>query len=124
MAAARSPPPSEPANVEFLRPTASPRSRRSAALFDIQIRPLSKDPGEGRPAVQGVGEGLADLGPARDSRVLDAQPSLELADQRLRPLLPDCQAPLGRLAVDLTLDREQLVDAPDRLSREWRLRDR
>jgi hypothetical protein len=55
--------------------------------------------------------------------MLDAQPSLELSDQRLCPLLPDCQALLGRLAVDLTLDCEQLVDALDRLGRDRRLRD-
>src|SRR3712207_8179911 len=42
--------------------------------------------------------------------LLDTQPSLELADQGPRPLLPDRQALRGRLAVDLTLDREQLVD--------------
>src|SRR5437763_13039924 len=48
---------------------------------------------------------LTDLGLAREPRVLDAQPGLELGDQGLGPLLPDRQALPGGLAVDLALDR-------------------
>ena len=39
IAAARSPPRSEPAKSQFLRPMAMPRSARSAALLVKQMRP-------------------------------------------------------------------------------------
>src|SRR2546421_11519733 len=42
IAAARSPPRSEPANNHARRPRAIPRNARSAALFDRQIRPSSR----------------------------------------------------------------------------------
>src|SRR5437899_12289282 len=42
MAAARRPPSSEPAKVQFLLPTATARSSRSAALFDMHRRPSSR----------------------------------------------------------------------------------
>src|SRR4029077_13650524 len=42
MAAARSPPRSEPAKSHDFLPRAMPRSARSAALFDKQIRPSSR----------------------------------------------------------------------------------
>jgi len=42
IAAARSPPRSEPANSRALRPIAMPRSARSAALLVRQIRPSSR----------------------------------------------------------------------------------
>src|SRR4029077_17299515 len=42
MIAARSPPRSEPANSHDLRPSAMPRSSRSAALLVKQIRPSSR----------------------------------------------------------------------------------
>jgi hypothetical protein len=74
--------------------------------------------------VEAVGDRLADLSLARDPLVLDAQPSLELDHQGPRPLLSDRQALLGRLAVDLALDREQLIDPPYRLGRDRRLADR
>src|SRR6476469_2690220 len=56
--------------------------------------------------------------------MLDTQPGLEPGDQGLCPLLPHRQALLGRLAVDLALDREQLVDPPYRLGRDRRLAER
>src|SRR5439155_166651 len=40
--AARSPPRSEPQNSQDLRPKAMPRTPRSAALFDRQMRPSSR----------------------------------------------------------------------------------
>jgi hypothetical protein len=42
MAAARSPPRSDPANNQALRPSAMPRSARSAALLVKQMRPSSR----------------------------------------------------------------------------------
>ena len=42
--AARSPPRSEPAKSQFLRPMAMPRSARSAALLVKQIRPSLRKP--------------------------------------------------------------------------------
>jgi hypothetical protein len=42
IAAARSPPRSDPAKSQDFRPTAIPRSARSAALLVRQIRPFSK----------------------------------------------------------------------------------
>ena len=42
MAAARWPPRSEPQNSHDFRPRAMPRSARSAALFDRQMRPSSR----------------------------------------------------------------------------------
>jgi hypothetical protein len=44
IATARSPPRSEPANSQALRPIAMPRSARSAALLVRQIRPSSRKP--------------------------------------------------------------------------------
>src|SRR5215204_4943510 len=41
--AARSPPRSEPQNNQDLRPKAMPRTPRSAALFDRQMRPSSRN---------------------------------------------------------------------------------
>ena len=43
MAAARRPPRSDPQNSHDFRPRATPRSPRSAALFDMQTRPLSRN---------------------------------------------------------------------------------
>ena len=43
MAAARSPPQSEPQNSHDLRPRAIPRSPRSAALLERQTRPSSRN---------------------------------------------------------------------------------
>lgn len=42
MAAPRGPPSSDPAKVQFLRPTATARTSRSAALLDMQRRPSSR----------------------------------------------------------------------------------
>src|SRR6202012_1764869 len=42
MAAARRPPSSDPAKVQFFLPMATARSSRSAALFDMQSRPSSR----------------------------------------------------------------------------------
>src|SRR5438045_882201 len=62
IAAARSPPRSEPANNQDLRPIAIPRSARSAALLVRQMRP---SPAIIEFAEPGIGIGLQNAGPAR-----------------------------------------------------------
>lgn len=42
MAAARRPPSSDPAKVQLRRPTAMPRSARSAALLEMHSRPSAR----------------------------------------------------------------------------------
>src|SRR5437879_2902952 len=72
MAAARSPPLSEPAKVQLWRPTAMPRSARSAAWLERRVRPAGRlddwarlAVGRVEPVEAGIGIGLHQAGIAR-----------------------------------------------------------
>jgi hypothetical protein len=52
---------------------------------------------------------------ARQPGAFGADPAFQRLNQRLDPFLTDGVSLLGRGAVDLALDREDLVDAPHRL---------
>jgi hypothetical protein len=58
---------------------------------------------------------------ARQPGALGPHPAFQCGNQRLDPLLSDGMPLLGRGAVDLALDGEDLVDAANRLDRQWRL---
>ena len=120
MAAARSPPRSDPANSQAFLPSAKPRSARSAALFVRQIRPSSKEAGEAIPALEHVVDRLGDRCRAR--QLGRAARASMLPDRRpaARSVLPHAQSLFGAQAVDVALDIEERVDAPDRLQRERR----
>ena len=74
-----------------------------------------EEAGEGRPARQHVVERLGDRGVARQLGALGAHPGLQRRDQIGGDLAPDAQTLVGPLAVDVALDVEDGVDAPDRL---------
>ena len=117
--AARSPPRSEPANSH-----ARPRERcRRTALSGIVRRAdaaVVEKAGEGRPALEHVIHRLGDIGVPRQPGAFGEHPSFELADKRPDPILADREPLLGHSAVDLTLDREDLVDPADRFDSERR----
>lgn len=111
MAAALWPPTPEPAKVQLRRPMAMPRSARSAALVDRHIRPSSRmrvSAGE-RLGLQSIALASSLFGDSR-CRCSRSQASSVTASGL------DRSARTARLidggAVDLTLDREQVVDAP------------
>src|ERR1041385_7638312 len=80
IAAARSPPRSEPANSHDLRPSAMPRNARSAALLLRQA--IIEETGEGRPALQHIIHGFGGLGMARETGPFGAHPFFETMDER------------------------------------------
>ena len=121
IAAARSPPRSEPANNQARRPRAIPRNARSAALLVRQIRPSSRNRVKARPAPQHVIDGLGGVGVARQPGALGPHPALQCSNQRLDPFLSHSVPLLGPGTVDLALDGEDLVDAANRLDRQWHL---
>ena len=94
MTAARSPPRSEPANSQALRPRAMPRSARSAALLVRQIRPSSRKRVKAIPALQHVVHGLGDVGMPRQPGALGPHPGFQVADERSDALPADGE-PLG-----------------------------
>jgi hypothetical protein len=57
----------------------------------------------------------------RDSPALMAHPALQLGDDRLDALLPQCEPLLGRHAIDVALDGEDRIHAVHRLDRQRRL---
>src|SRR5258708_3824722 len=61
------------------------------------------------------------MGVARQRGALGPHPAFQCGNQRLDPLLSDGMPLLGGGAVDLALDGEDLVDAANRLDRQWRL---
>lgn len=88
------------AKVQFLRPTASQRTARSAALLAMHRRPSSSEHG---PALEAVIDCRNALAPPRELDELLPQPNLLREDQgRLRSLHPL----LRREAADLALDGE------------------
>src|SRR3954466_3663964 len=84
-------------------PDGHPAQRSLGRVVAHADPPIPEIAGQRLPVVEGVGERLAGLRLARNPRVLDTQPGLELAHQGFRPLLPERQALRGRPAVDLAL---------------------
>src|SRR5207244_3431607 len=74
-------------------------------------------------AIEAVLDGLGDLVARGELAALLAQPDLQRGDQRPAALVAHALALVRRRAVDLALDREQRVDALDRLDRDRRLVD-
>ena len=116
MAAARRPPRSDPQNNQDFRPSATPRSPRSAALYRHANASVVEEQGEGRPAVEHVLDRLHEVGVPRDSFAACSHACLENLDDRR----PEAGFPyggaamrglLGALAVDRALDHKQRVDA-------------
>ena len=120
IAAARSPPRSEPANSHARRPRAIPRRARSAALFDRQIAAVVEKAGEGGPAFEHVIECLGDVGVTRQPGAFGTHPFFEPADQRPDPFLAGREPPLGRSGVDFAFDREDLVNTAHRFDSQRR----
>ena len=58
---------------------------------------------------------------ARQTSTFGAHPLFEIDDDRLGFPLPHIQPVAGCQTVDPALDREDLVDAPNRLDCQWRL---
>ena len=70
---------------------------------------------EGRPALEAVVDRLGEFVLGRELGALFVQPGAQIVDERLRSFLPNAAARRDRGAVDLTLDGEQNIDAPDGL---------
>src|SRR3954447_17324138 len=117
MIAARSPPRSEPQNNHDFRPKAMPRTPRSAALFDRQMRPSSRKRVNALQTLEHVVHGLGDVVATREFGALLAHPGLQIGDQRCAELLSDRLAPFGALSIDRPLDLEQRIDPADHLQR-------
>src|ERR1700733_12209608 len=75
--AARSPPRSEPQNNQDFLPRAIPRTPRSAALLDRQMRPSSRKARERDPALENVIHRLGDIVAAREFGALLTHPSFQ-----------------------------------------------
>src|ERR1700728_3293534 len=100
MAAARSPPGFEPANKKFLRPRATTRSARSAALLSISSCPSStyRVSARQRERVADRGRGI---GLAGELRERSFQPDAHAVEQGFCPALADHLPDLRRAAPDL-----------------------
>src|ERR1700680_4739536 len=123
MAAARRPPSSDPANIQLWRPTAMPRSARSAALLDMHKRPSSRKRMRSGPAGEGVGDRFGGLAAGRELGALLTQPGLQRDDERPALLIANALSLGRRLAFDVALDGEQSIHALDRLDGDRRLVD-
>ena len=118
MAAARSPPASDPANSQFLRPKASGRIARSTGLLSIAKVPSSmkRVSASQRDSAYRIAPAMS-LRPETRCSVAGAQ----VVQHRQRFLLAHLAAPVGRLAGDPLLDRIEFADASQRLLGERRL---
>src|SRR5665213_52835 len=87
IAAARSPPRSEPTNNHARRPSAPPRSARSAALSSGRSS-IIEEAGEGGSAFEHVIDRLSGIGVPRQPSTLDPHPRLQLDDQWWRYAFP------------------------------------
>ena len=110
MAAARWPPRSEPQNSHDFRPRAIPRSPRSAALFERQTRPSSRNRVKAGQRLSMYCIGWSEVSTVTACDVL-SHVNPERVDQRPARVATNSKALLGTLAVDRALDREQRVDA-------------
>src|SRR5229473_1322973 len=106
----------------------------TAADGDAAQRPLGgvirhaqaavvEEAGERGPAIEAVLDRLGDLVARGQLAALLAQPTLQCDDQRPAALVAHALALVRRRAIDLALDREQRIDALDRLDRDRRLVD-
>jgi hypothetical protein len=83
-------------------------------LFDRQIPPVIEKADEGRPALEPVVDRLGGLGVARQSNAFRPHPGFPLCDER-RDVRPAHHQTLGcRVSIDLALDGEDRIKAPDR----------
>ena len=112
IAAARSAPRSEPAKSHDFLPRANPRSARSAALFDRQMRPSSRKR-KGVPALEHVVDRLGDGRGAGQLSAFVPKPLLQVCNERRASLGSRASALLGAEPVDAALDLEQRVNALD-----------
>ena len=120
MAAARCPPRSEPQNSHDFLPKAIPLSARSAALFERQARPSSRNRVKGVPAFEDVIDGLGEIMAPAEFGALLAHVDQQPVDERLALRLTNDLAFIGRFAVNGPLDLEQRVDAAHDLDRNRR----
>ena len=123
MAAARWPPRSDPQNSHDFLPRAMPRRPRSAALFERQTRPSSRNSVKADQRLSMYLIALARSCPRASLASLLAQIGMEIVDQGPAQRLPHRQALFGALAVDRALNLEQRVDAAHDLDRDRRQRD-
>src|SRR5882757_912562 len=100
MAAARSPPASDPAKVQFFLPIAMPRKARSAALLDKQARP----------AVEAIVDRLGGIVLGREQCPLLPHPDFELGNDRPRSFTTHGKPLLRGFTVDAALHLEEHVD--------------
>jgi hypothetical protein len=118
MAAARSPPRSEPANNHDRHPTAIPQGALGGIVGQTDAPVVGKT-GEGRPAPEHVGDRFAGLAMVRQSATFGPDPPFEIGNDRPAFLRPSRQMVTGRHAVNRALDGEERVDAAYRLDGEF-----
>jgi hypothetical protein len=110
------------------QPCLSSKSQAAQCSFRRIVRQadpaILREAGEVAPALEQVIDRLDHGGGAREPGPLRVQPGLQVGEKRRAPLLADRQALGGAEAVDLALDLEQRIDAPDRLQRDRRDRRR
>src|SRR5580658_3191433 len=122
MSAARRPPRSDPQNNHDFRPSATPRSPRSAALLDMQTRLSSRNSVKAGQRLSMYWIALAGSCPRQPRRLL-AHVGHEIVDQRPAYGASDRKALFRALAVDRALDGKQRVDAAHHLDGDRRERD-
>ena len=117
MKAALSPPRSEPQNSQALRPRATPRSARSAALFVRTDPAVLEEPGESVPALEHVVHRLGHAGVAGEAFALAPHPALEIGNRgAVHSRRGEAGGAVG--AVDRALEVEDRINEPHRLQRE------
>ena len=117
--AARSPPRSDPANSQALRPIATPHSALRSVVAEAYAA-VVEEAGECRPALEHVIYGLGGLGVARQPAPLGAHPVCKIADQWRDAVLAGSAPVTSGDPVEFTLDREDRVDAPHGFDRQRR----
>jgi hypothetical protein len=100
---------------------AAARSPPFGGIIGQADPPVIEKPNEGRPALQHVVDRLGSVRVARQPSALGPHPAFERDNQRLDPFLSNGMPLMGRRAVDLSLDGEDLVDAANRFDRQWHL---
>ena len=123
MAAARSPPRSEPQNSHDFLPRATPRSASLRGIVRQANAAIFEEQRERGPALEHVVDRLDEVVPARELSELRAHEGMEIVDQGAALRAARSQSLLRALAVDRALDLEQRVDAAHDLDRDRRQRD-
>src|ERR1700722_8198159 len=122
MAAARSPPAFEPAKRKFLRPRATTRNARSAALrVDLELSIVDVT-GEGTPAREAVADRSRGVRLAGELRKRGFEPRVHAIEKSFCSGLTDRLPDLRRAAPYLLFDGIESGDALDRFGRS-RVRD-